>query len=47
MDSAHSLAKNPIDEDFLKAANFTPVRNFGGRYSLGVDGFIEWTQSIT
>lgn len=35
-----------VDPEFLKVANFTPVRNFGGDYLYGLDGLAQWVYSI-
>ena len=35
-----------LDPDFLEVSNFTPVRNFGGDYLLGLDGLVQWVSSI-
>jgi hypothetical protein len=35
-----------VDPEFIKFANFTPVRNFGGDYLFGHDGLAQWVSSI-
>ncbi len=35
-----------VDPKFIKSANFTPVRNFGGDYLFGLDGLVQWVLSI-
>jgi hypothetical protein len=35
-----------IDQDFLKAAKISPIRNAGGEYAMGLDGAVQWVESI-
>lgn len=46
LDSTNSYKNYTLDKDFLKAAHFQPVRNLGGKYSLGFDGLAQWVNSI-
>lgn len=46
LDSTMSFKNYTVDPEFLKAANFTPVRNFGGDYLFGLDGLVQWVLSI-
>lgn len=46
MDSTMSYKNYSVDPHFLRVANFTPVRNFGGDYLLGLDGLVQWVYSI-
>lgn len=35
-----------IDKDFYKAARVLPIRNVGGEYGTGIDGAVQWVESI-
>ena len=39
--------KHDIDKAFMKEAEVQPLKNFGGRYEAGMDGFKNWVSSIT
>jgi len=43
LDSTKNYTVNP---EFIRSANFTPVRNFGGDYQFGLDGLVQWVLSI-
>lgn len=46
LDSTRSFKNYTVDPEFIRAANFTPVRNFGGDYLFGPDGLVQWVSSI-